>query len=137
MNRDAICVLGAGSWGTALAIRLATNNNTTCLWGHEPAFVRTLAAERQNRAFLPGIPFPTNLDMEEDLARAVQPAREILIVVPSHAFRDVLSKVAPLLDQGTRIAWATKGLEQGSGMFMSDVLEEVPDGCLEQPGLCQ
>ena len=125
MNRDAICVLGAGSWGTALAIRLATNNNTTCLWGHDPAFVRTLAAERQNRAFLPGISFPTSLDIEEDLARAVQTAREILIVVPSHAFRDVLGKVAPLIDQGTRIAWATKGLEQGSGMFMSDVLEEV------------
>jgi glycerol-3-phosphate dehydrogenase len=51
MNRDAICVLGAGSWGTALAIRLATNNNRTSLWGHEPAFMHTLAAERENRAF--------------------------------------------------------------------------------------
>jgi glycerol-3-phosphate dehydrogenase (NAD(P)+) len=125
MNRDAICVLGAGSWGTALAIRLATNNNRTCLWGHEPAFMRTLAAERQNNAFLPGIALPPELKIQLDLAEALQTAREILIVVPSHAFREVLEKVAPLLDRGMRIAWATKGLEQGSGKFMSDVLEEV------------
>jgi glycerol-3-phosphate dehydrogenase (NAD(P)+) len=125
MNRDAICVLGAGSWGTALAIRLATNNNRTSLWGHEPAFMHTLAAERENRAFLPGIPFPPDLSIQEDLAEAVHPAREVLIVVPSHAFREVLHKFAPLLDQDVRIAWATKGLEQGSGKFMSDVLEEV------------
>ncbi len=125
MNRDAICVLGAGSWGTALAIRLATNNNRTCLWGHEPAFMHTLAAERQNREFLPDIPFPTGLSIEDDLAEAVRSAREILVVVPSHAFREVLDKVSPLLDEDIRIAWATKGLEQGSGKFMSDVLEEV------------
>jgi glycerol-3-phosphate dehydrogenase (NAD(P)+) len=125
MNRDAICVLGAGSWGTALAIRLATNSNKTCLWGHEPAFMQALAAERENHTFLPGIPFPPELDIEEDLARAVQPARDLLIVVPSHAFREVLNRVAPLLKQGARIAWATKGLEQGTGKFMSDVLEET------------
>jgi glycerol-3-phosphate dehydrogenase (NAD(P)+) len=125
MNRDAICVLGAGSWGTALAIRLAANDNRTCLWGHEPEFMRILAAERQNRAFLPDIPLPAELNIQQDLAGAVQSAREILIVVPSHAFREVLNRVAPLLESGMRIAWATKGLEQGSGKFMSDVLEEV------------
>lgn len=127
MNRNAICVLGAGSWGTALAIQLARNNNPTSLWGHEPGFMHTLAAERQNSTFLPDIPFPPELLIHDDLAAALQVARDILVVVPSHAFREVLERISPLLQRDMRIAWATKGLEQGSGKFMGDVLEEVLD----------
>jgi glycerol-3-phosphate dehydrogenase (NAD(P)+) len=125
MGRDTITVLGAGSWGTALAIRLAANRNATCLWGHEPGFMQRLAAERQNRAFLPDIPFPDGLVIESELAAAIGASRDLLIVVPSHAFREVLERLLPLLDGHRRIAWATKGLEYGSGKFMSDVLEEV------------
>jgi len=125
MNRDSITVIGAGSWGTALAIRLAANNNDTCLWGHDPRFMQTLARGRCNSAFLPGIPFPDRLRIEPDPAAAIGAARDLLIVVPSHAFREVLVKLMPLLDARRRIAWATKGLEYGSGKFMSDVLEDV------------
>ncbi|MEZ5541182.1 MAG: NAD(P)H-dependent glycerol-3-phosphate dehydrogenase [Pseudomonadota bacterium] len=125
MSRGPITVLGAGSWGTALAIRLAANSNDTILWGHEPAFMQRLADARQNREFLPGIAFPDNLRIESELAPAVSAARDLLIVVPSHAFREVLTHLLPLLDARSRIAWATKGLEYGTGKFMSAVLEEV------------
>ncbi|HAJ91909.1 MAG TPA: glycerol-3-phosphate dehydrogenase, partial [Gammaproteobacteria bacterium] len=125
MQSERIAVLGAGSWGTALALRLAANHNDTCLWGHEPEFMATLARERQNRHFLPGFPFPENLTIETDLSQAVQQGRDVLLVVPSHAFREVLTRLAPALNNRSRIAWATKGLEYGSGKFMSEVLEET------------
>lgn len=125
MRSDSIAVVGAGSWGTALALRLVANNNKTCLWGHEPEFMETLSRDRQNRHFLPGFPFPENLTIETDLSHAVQQGRDVLLVVPSHAFREVLTRLAPALDPHSRIAWATKGLEYGSGKFMSEVLEEL------------
>ena len=82
MLNHGITVLGAGSWGTALAIRLATNHNTTCLWGHEAEFMVTLSRERQNRQYLPGFRFPENLAIETSLARAVEANRDLLMVVP-------------------------------------------------------
>ena len=122
---DAITVLGAGSWGTALAVRLATNHNSTSLWGHEPEFMQRLASERQNSGFLPGTVFPDNLVIETDLSQAIGNSRDLLIAVPSHAFREVLLQMQPALQPHHRIAWATKGLEHGSGKFMSEVLEQV------------
>jgi glycerol-3-phosphate dehydrogenase (NAD(P)+) len=125
MSTSSITVLGAGSWGTALALRLAANNNDTCLWGHEAEFMETLAGERQNKQYLPGFAFPDNLTIETDLSRAVQASHDLLLAVPSHAFREVLTRMKPALSEHSRIAWATKGLEYGSGKFMSEVLEEV------------
>jgi glycerol-3-phosphate dehydrogenase (NAD(P)+) len=125
MSPNAISILGAGSWGTALAIRLATNNIAVSLWGHAPQFMQILGEARENHAFLPGIAFPPGLIIKQDLADTLRFSRDLLLVIPSHAFREVLEKIAPLLKSDSRIAWATKGLEQGSGKFMSDVLEEV------------
>ncbi|MCG6899547.1 MAG: NAD(P)-dependent glycerol-3-phosphate dehydrogenase [Gammaproteobacteria bacterium] len=127
MRDNGITVLGAGSWGTALAIRLATNHNNTCLWGHEAEFMATLSRERHNQQFLPGFQFPEKLCIESSLATAVHANRDLLLVVPSHAFREVLTRMVPLLGENSRIAWATKGLEYGSGKFMSEVFEEVLD----------
>ena len=124
MNSTSITVLGAGSWGTALAIRLAANSKT-CLWGHEADFMATLAKDRQNKQFLPGATFPDKLGIEADLARATHKSRDLLLAVPSHAFREVLEKAAPSFSENTRIAWATKGLEQGTGKFMGDILDEL------------
>jgi len=127
MSVGTITVLGAGSWGTALAIRLAANGNDVCLWGHEPAFTEKLALERQNRHFLPGVPFPDKLSVTSELSLAINHSRDLLLAIPSHAFRDVLSRIAAALAARTRIVWATKGLETGSGKFMHEVLEEVLD----------
>jgi len=126
MNNSSITVLGAGSWGTALAIRLAADSET-CLWGHEADFMATLAKDRENTQFLPGALFPDKLGIEADLARAIHSSRDLLLAVPSHAFREVLEKAAPFFTENTRIAWATKGLEQGSGKFMGDILDEMLD----------
>jgi len=125
MLNKGITVLGAGSWGTALAIHLARNDNTTCLWGHEPEFMNQLAQERQNRQYLPGFEFPETLGIESSLEAAVKTGRDVLVVVPSHAFREVLTQLKPCLDKDSRIAWATKGLEHGSGKFMGEVFEDV------------
>ncbi len=125
MTGTPITVLGAGSWGTALAIRLAVNNNSTCLWGHEPEAMATLERERQNRQFLPGIGFPEQLSIQAELTQAIHQGRDLLIAVPSHAMREVLTRAAPALESDSRIAWATKGLESRSGKFMHQVLEEV------------
>jgi glycerol-3-phosphate dehydrogenase (NAD(P)+) len=125
MRRDSISVLGAGSWGTALAIHLAGIGQHTCLWGHEPGYMQILARKRRNERFLPGFVFPDKLHIEAALPLAIGRSRDLLVAVPSHAFREVLEKAAPDLETDSRIAWATKGLEQGSGKFMGDVLEEV------------
>jgi glycerol-3-phosphate dehydrogenase (NAD(P)+) len=126
MNNGSISVLGAGSWGTALAIRLATNGNHVCLWGHQPAFMERLARERQNHRFLPGVDFPDNVRLTSDLTIAIRCSRDLLVAVPSHAFREVLTRASPSLTARTRIVWATKGLETGTGKFMHEVLEELP-----------
>jgi glycerol-3-phosphate dehydrogenase (NAD(P)+) len=125
MSTGNITVLGAGSWGTALAIRLAANGNEVCLWGHEPAFMEQLALERQNRRFLPDAHFPDKLNIVSELSVAVGHSHDLLLVIPSHAFREVLTQIASALAAGSRIVWATKGLETGSGKFMHEVLEEV------------
>ena len=124
MNSTSITVLGAGSWGTALAISLAANNET-CLWGHEADFMATLAKDRQNTHFLPGAQFPDKLVIVSGLAGAIHRSRDLVRAVPSHAFREVLEKAAPFFSENTRIAWATKGLEQGSGKFLGDVFDEI------------
>jgi glycerol-3-phosphate dehydrogenase (NAD(P)+) len=125
MSAGSISVLGAGSWGTALAIRMAANGNDVCLWGHEPAFMEKLAKERQNRRFLPDVHFPDKVRPESTLSLATSHSRDLLVAVPSHAFREVLTKASPSLTARSRIVWATKGLETGTGKFMHEVLEEV------------
>ena len=79
-------VIGAGSYGTALAITLARNGHDVVLWGHDPKHIATLQRDRCNVAFLPDVPFPDTLHLESDLATALAASRNILIVVPSHVF---------------------------------------------------
>ncbi|QIQ20309.1 NAD(P)H-dependent glycerol-3-phosphate dehydrogenase [Zophobihabitans entericus] len=126
MERQAtVTVLGSGSYGTSLAILLARNGHPVILWGHEPEKVAQLAAERKNQQFLPDITFPDLLQMESSLEKAVQASSIILIVVPSHAFGDVLSKMKPFLRPDTKIVWATKGLEPDTGRLLQDVARDI------------
>ncbi|MDM5129041.1 NAD(P)H-dependent glycerol-3-phosphate dehydrogenase [Aeromonas salmonicida] len=124
-DQIAISVLGAGSYGSALAISLARNGHPTLLWGHDPAHVAELEHDRCNKAFLPDVSFPADLQLTADLQRAVQAAPVLLLVVPSHVFGQVLSQVKPFLRPDTRIAWATKGLEPDSGRLLQDVARDV------------
>lgn len=119
-----IAVLGPGSWGTALAVLLARNGAQVRLWGPEDQ-IEHLNREGENRRFLPGIPFPQNLHPEADLTKALKSATQVLIVVPSHAFRSVLGKAVPYLGTDAGVSWATKGFDPDSGMLLSDVAAEL------------
>ncbi|CAM3562949.1 Glycerol-3-phosphate dehydrogenase [NAD(P)+] [Vibrio aerogenes CECT 7868] len=120
-NAVAMTVIGAGSYGTSLAISLARNGASIVLWGHDAKHMHRLESERENREFLPDIPFPETLIVEADLQKAVQASRDLLIVVPSHVFGEVLRNIRPFLQKNSRICWATKGLEPETGRLLQDV----------------
>ena len=103
-------VLGAGSWGTALAIQLARSGRPTRLWGRDARRQEAMIASRGNERYLPGAQFPPSLTVERDLTAAVHDVSDVLIAVPSHSFRSVLQDLQPHLRPQMRIAWATKGL---------------------------
>lgn len=117
-------VLGAGSWGSALAIQLARAGHATLLWSHNREHVKQMQAERCNQQYLPDIPFPDKLTPSDDLAQCVHAAGDILIVVPSHAFRETLHAIKPLLRDDQRLAWGTKGLEQGTRKLLHQIVRE-------------
>ncbi len=128
MDSQPIAVLGAGSWGTALAIQLARAGRPVLLWGRGAAHLAACAAARCNERYLPEAPFPPSLQVESDLAKAVAAARDLLVVVPSHAFRGLLQEVASKLataTDGYRIAWATKGFEVATGLLPHQMAREV------------
>ncbi len=118
-------VIGAGSYGTSLAISLARNGANIVLWGHEAEHMARLEADRANHEFLPGIAFPETLIVETDLQKAVQACRDLLVVVPSHVFGIVLKSLQPHLLADSRICWATKGLEPETGRLLQDVAHDV------------
>lgn len=119
-----VAVLGAGSWGTALAIVLARNGARALLWGRDSDQLQAMAAERRNERYLPGITLPDGVEPCADLQEAVKAADDLLLVVPSHAFRHTLCTVAPWLKPSQPVAWATKGLEPGTRKLLDQVVRE-------------
>ncbi len=118
-----VCVLGAGSWGTALAILLARNGNRTLLWGRDPKRMAQMQAAAVNEKYLPAAKFPPRLEVVPELNKVLLQCRDILLVVPSHSFVEILKKIKPLLATDARIAWATKGLEPDTGALLSTAVE--------------
>lgn len=124
-TRPDIAVLGAGSWGTTLALLLARNGHRVFLWGHDPARIATLVHERANARYLPGIVFPDNLIPRDDLPAIAREVKHVMVVVPSGAFRATLAAMAPQLAPDALVAWATKGLEPDTTKLLSEVAIEV------------
>lgn len=120
-----VAVLGAGSWGTALAVQAARNGLHTVLWGRDAAAIAQMRASYRNARYLPDLPLPEALQFSDDLAATVRDAQLVLIVVPSHAFPDIAREIAPHLPPDAGVAWATKGFEPGSGRFLHEVAEEI------------
>lgn len=119
-------VLGAGSWGTALAIQFARTGRPTTLWGRDPAHLDELTRERRNRRYLPDAEFPESLSVEPDLGKALSSSRDVLIAVPSHALRGLLQDIAAQRrGADMRLAWATKGFELSTGLLPHQVAEQV------------
>lgn len=125
MNEQAVTVLGAGSYGTALAFCLARNKVPTYLWGWQPEHIALLKEERENTEFLPGFTFPDSLYPEDDIKVALAKSLDVLVVVPSHAFNDVMRQIKPLLTPQHSVTWATKGLEPHTGRLLQDVAIDV------------
>ena len=125
MSQAEISVIGAGSYGTALAICLARNNHKTLLWGRNAEHVADMLATRCNNKYLPDATLPEALQPEADLVKVVASSDNILIVVPSHAFTQTLSDIKPYLKANAKIAWATKGLDHKTGRLLQDVAREI------------
>ncbi len=121
----AVAVLGAGSWGTALAALIARHGHPTVLWGRDADGVAAIDSTHENPRYLPGIALPESLRATTDLAASLQGADLVLVVVPSHAFAETLRALAPHRPAHAGVAWATKGFEPGSGRFLHEVAEEV------------
>jgi glycerol-3-phosphate dehydrogenase (NAD(P)+) len=121
-------VLGAGSWGTALAVQLARQGHDVLLWDRNPERAATIDAEHRNPRYLTTVTLPHGLRATADLAAAAAHAELLVPVIPSHALREVARGVRPTLRVGVVIACATKGIETASLQTMADVLaEELPE----------
>ncbi len=122
-----IGVLGAGSWGTALAALLASNGHDVCLWSRDAELAARLTIERENRRYLPGIALAENVMPNADIAQVIAGASVIVFAVPSAAVRGVAHEIASALSDAAIMLSAAKGLEDETGKRMSEVLaEEIP-----------
>jgi len=120
-----IAVLGAGSWGTALALLLARNDNETRLWARNPEHVSQMQQDAANTRYLPDINFPENLQVSESLTKTLDGVRDILIVVPSHAFRGLLHKIKSIIADDCRIISACKGLDPEKGELLLSITPDI------------
>jgi glycerol-3-phosphate dehydrogenase (NAD(P)+) len=120
-----VAVLGAGSWGTALAALIVRHGHRAVLWGRDPEAVAAIEAQHQNPRYLPGIALPGGLRATTALPEAMADADLVLVVVPSHAFAETLRALAPLRPPQAGVAWATKGFEPGSGRFLHEVAGDI------------
>ncbi len=118
-------VVGAGSYGTALALSTASKGIPVALWCRNEERARALQNTRENKTYLPGIKFPQTLYVTSDLSYLMETCRTVLIVVPSHTFASVLTSIKSYITPEHRIAWATKGMDLESGKLLSDVVEDI------------
>ena len=127
-NNLKIAVIGAGSWGTALAVLLAGKDYAVSLWGHRQEHIARLVDERANQKYLPGITFPANLLPLTDLRSAVEGTSIIIMAVPSHSYRQVFVGMLPFLANNCRIVSAVKGIENTTLKTMTQVMAEILAG---------
>ena len=137
-EQGSIAVLGAGSWGTALAILLARNGHGVTLWGRGRRQLAAMSKERRNRRYLPEHSFPDALQLSDDLDEALARARLVLVAVPSYAFQAVCVQLHSHVSSLAGLFWATKGFEPGSGRLLHEVAqrsvaETIPMAVLSGP----
>jgi glycerol-3-phosphate dehydrogenase (NAD(P)+) len=118
-----LAVLGGGSWGTALSVILAPRFDHVRLWVHRPALAESMASERENREYLPGVTIPGNVSVASGLTEVLGGANLVLCVLPSRAVRQVFSEAVH--DPDLPVVTATKGLEAGSLLRMSEVIGQA------------
>lgn len=119
-----VAVLGAGSWGTALAVHLARVGHDVRLWARDGALVADMRERRANAVYLPDVDLPASISVTDRLATALADVRLVVMAIPSHGCRAVVRAAAPLIEPSTTIVSATKGLEAGSLLRMSEVIAQ-------------
>jgi glycerol-3-phosphate dehydrogenase (NAD(P)+) len=122
-----LAVIGAGSWGTALAMVLAPRFERVILWAHEPELVDAMRSTRINNAYLPGFLLAPNIDLTSSLDEALDGTDVVLGVMPTAHARRLYTEMKPLLNYRTRLVSSTKGIEQGTLKRISQIMEEVLD----------
>lgn len=124
-----IAVLGAGAWGTALAMHLARAGHSVVLWAHDCQKAQEMQHQRENAQYLPGLVFPESLQISSSLSDVLSRADAVLSVVPSHVFREVLQQLVDALPAGKELpkhfAWATKGFEPDSLLLLHKVAKQI------------
>lgn len=120
MNQK-IAILGAGSWGSAVALHLANAGHQVSLWGHRQKQMASIQNSRENPKYLPGISFPKNLAATSDLQDCIKDAHQVIIAVPSHAFKEVFQQIA---NDVNKISWLTKGIDPDELKLLSEVVKE-------------
>ena len=118
-------VIGAGAWGTALAIAIARNGNEVLLWGRDDKHLAAMQDSHSNERYLPGLIFPDTLKVMPSLEQALSLAKHVLISVPSIAFSGMLQQIKPLITAGTPVSWATKGLTPETGRFLYETASDI------------
>jgi glycerol-3-phosphate dehydrogenase (NAD(P)+) len=124
-RHEPIAVIGAGSWGTALAIQLTRSGHSAMLWGRDAAQLSAMQLARRNLRYLPDAPFPPDLIIQPDLGLALAACRDVLVAVPSHGFRATLEGMRAGLRSDARVAWATKGFELATGKLPFEVARQL------------
>ncbi len=119
-----VAVLGAGSFGTALAHHIALNGFSVCLWARNESLLQEISNEGENKRYLPGISLASSLEYRSDLALALKGATDVLIAIPSQHFSSVADMIMTLASDQCCVLWACKGLEAGTGRFLSDVVAD-------------
>jgi glycerol-3-phosphate dehydrogenase (NAD(P)+) len=137
---DKVAVIGAGSWGTTIA-SIAARAAPTVLWARRPALVEVIEHRHENPDYLPGVVLPESLAASASLQEAVTGSALVVMAVPSHGFRAVLAELSRYLEPGVPLLSLAKGLEQGTHLRMTQVLEQVapghPVGVLTGPNLAR
>ena len=121
---DRVAVLGSGGWGTALGVHLGRLGKRVRLWGRDAALVADMVGRRENGRYLPDVPLPAGVAPTASLEQALAGAGYVVAAVPSHGVRDVLRLAAPLVPPGAIIVSAAKGIEVGTLLRMSEVIEQ-------------
>jgi glycerol-3-phosphate dehydrogenase (NAD(P)+) len=137
---DGVAVIGAGSWGTAVAALVSASHPTT-LWARSPQLASSIEESRENATYLPGVDMPSGLTATSSLEEAVSGAGVIFMAVPSHGFRAVLTDLKPFTTHSDAVISLAKGIESGTHLRMSEVISEVlpgiPAGVLTGPNLAR
>jgi glycerol-3-phosphate dehydrogenase (NAD(P)+) len=139
MKKQTVAILGAGSWGTAVALHLAQVGHHVLLWSHDPQQVTQMSKEGLNSAYLPDSPFPSNIKPNADLHYCLQEADDVIIAIPSHGFADLIQRINP---KPKGLTWLTKGVDPKSNCLLSEIVaqsfgEDFPVAVLSGPSFAK